>query len=48
LRASNLEAQQFYRCLGFEEVGWTVGYYRKRETALRMILRLRESSPGDS
>ena len=48
LRATNLEAQQFYRCLGFEEVGWTVGYYRKRETALRMIMRLRESPPGAS
>lgn len=41
LRAGNIEAQQFYRCLGFEEIGWTAGYYRRRETALRMALRLR-------
>jgi [ribosomal protein S18]-alanine N-acetyltransferase len=46
LRANNLEAQHFYRCLGFEEVGWTVGYYRRRETALRMALRLREPTAG--
>ena len=46
LRANNLEAQHFYRCLGFEEVGWTVGYYRRRETALRMALRLREPNAG--
>jgi ribosomal protein S18 acetylase RimI-like enzyme len=42
LRASNLGAQQFYRRLGFEETGWTAGYYRRRETALRMALRLRQ------
>ena len=46
LRAGNLEAQHFYRCLGFEEIGWTVGYYRQRETALRMALRLREPTAG--
>ena len=46
LRAGNEEAQHFYRCLGFEEVGWTVGYYRRRETALRMALRLREPAAG--
>ena len=46
LRAGNLEAQHFYRCLGFEEIGWTVGYYRRRETALRMALRLREPAAG--
>lgn len=48
LRAGNIEAQHFYRCLGFEEIGWTVGYYRKRETALRMALRLREPAAGSS
>jgi [ribosomal protein S18]-alanine N-acetyltransferase len=48
LRAGNVEAQHFYRCLGFEEIGWTVGYYRRRETALRMALRLRESAAGSS
>jgi ribosomal-protein-alanine N-acetyltransferase len=46
LRAGNMEAQHFYRSLGFEEVGWTVGYYRQRETALRMALQLREPSAG--
>ncbi|HKB84495.1 MAG TPA: GNAT family N-acetyltransferase [Burkholderiales bacterium] len=46
LRAGNVEAQHFYACLGFEEVGWTVGYYRQRETALRMALRLRQSASG--
>ena len=46
LRAGNVEAQHFYRCLGFEEIGWTAGYYRRRETALRMALRLRESATG--
>lgn len=46
LRAGNQEAQLFYSSLGFEEVGWTAGYYRRRETALRMALRLREPLPG--
>jgi ribosomal-protein-alanine N-acetyltransferase len=46
LRAANVEAQHFYRCLGFEEIGWTAGYYRRRETALRMALRLRDSTTG--
>ena len=47
LRAGNVEAQHFYRCLGFEETGWTVGYYRRRETALRMALRLRQPIAGN-
>ncbi|HVY08501.1 MAG TPA: GNAT family N-acetyltransferase [Burkholderiales bacterium] len=46
LRAGNVEAQHFYRCLGFEEIGWTAGYYRRRETALRMALKLRRSAAG--
>lgn len=46
LRAGNLGTQHFYRCLGFEETGWTVGYYRRRETALRMALRLRQPIAG--
>ncbi len=48
LRAGNADAQQFYLSLGFEETGLTAGYYRQRETALRMALRLRaptEDSP---
>ena len=48
LRANNVEAQHFYRCLGFEEIGWTVGYYRRRETALRMALRLRQPTAGST
>ena len=47
LRAGNVEAQHFYRGLGFEETGWTVGYYRRRETALRMALRLRQPIAGN-
>ena len=47
LRAGNMEAQHFYRSLGFQEIGWTVGYYRQRETALRMALSLREPSSGN-
>lgn len=48
LRAGNVEAQHFYRGLGFEETGWTAGYYRRRETALRMALRLRQPIAGNS
>jgi ribosomal-protein-alanine N-acetyltransferase len=48
LRAGNVEAQHFYRRLGFEEIGWTVGYYRRRETALRMALRLRAPAADGS
>ena len=48
LRANNVVAQHFYRSLGFEEAGWAVGYYRGRETALRMALHLRRQSAGRS
>ena len=48
LRATNVAAQHFYRSLGFEEAGWAVGYYRGRETALRMALHLRRQSAGRS
>ena len=48
LRATNVVAQHFYRSLGFEEAGWAVGYYRGRETALRMALQLRLQSAGRS
>ena len=48
LRATNVVGQQFYRSLGFEEAGWAVGYYRGRETALRMVLHLRRQSAGRS
>ncbi len=43
LRAGNLEAQAFYRALGFVETGRVSGYYRGRENALRMALGLRSA-----
>ena len=36
LRASNLDAQRFYRSQGYAETERVPGYYRGRETALRM------------
>jgi [ribosomal protein S18]-alanine N-acetyltransferase len=44
LRASNAPALAFYRSLGFSETFRVPGYYRGRETALRMIRMLR--APG--
>lgn len=41
LRASNVPAYAFYRALGFAETIRVPGYYRGRETALRMIRMLR-------
>ena len=41
LRASNLAAYRLYRSLGFAETLRVPGYYRGRETAIRMILMLR-------
>lgn len=46
LRAANHEARQFYRALGFEEAGYAPGYYRGRESALRMRLNLRPAALG--
>lgn len=46
LRTANREARQFYRALGFEEAGYAPGYYRGRETALRMRLDLRPAALG--
>jgi ribosomal-protein-alanine N-acetyltransferase len=46
LRAANRDARQFYRALGFEETGYAPGYYRGRETALRMRLNLRPAALG--
>lgn len=40
LRASNAGAYAFYRSLGFAETFRVPGYYRGRETALRMIRML--------
>jgi ribosomal-protein-alanine N-acetyltransferase len=41
LRAGNLPAYRLYRSLGFAETLRVPGYYRGRETAIRMILMLR-------
>ncbi|MGH8245375.1 MAG: GNAT family N-acetyltransferase [Gammaproteobacteria bacterium] len=46
LRTANCDARQFYRALGFEETGYAPGYYRGRETALRMRLDLRPAALG--
>lgn len=44
LRAGNMAARRFYRSLGFDEVGLLHGYYQQRESALRMVLDLRQSA----
>jgi ribosomal-protein-alanine N-acetyltransferase len=44
LRADNRPAYALYRKLGFEETSRLAGYYRGRETAVRMIRVLR--TPG--
>jgi ribosomal-protein-alanine N-acetyltransferase len=41
LRAQNKDAYAFYRALGFDETLRLPGYYRGRETAVRMIRVLR-------
>jgi ribosomal-protein-alanine N-acetyltransferase len=41
LRANNVPALAFYRSLGFAETFRVPGYYRGRETAVRMIRMLR-------
>ena len=41
VRASNDEARSFYYDLGCEECGTIAGYYGGRETAVRMVRRLR-------
>jgi [ribosomal protein S18]-alanine N-acetyltransferase len=41
LRASNTAAYALYRSLGFSETFRVPGYYRGRETALRMLRMLR-------
>ena len=44
LRASNTPACAFYRSVGFSETFRVPGYYRGRETAMRMIRMLRVPS----
>jgi ribosomal-protein-alanine N-acetyltransferase len=46
LRATNAPAFEFYRALGFVETFRVPGYYRGRETAVRMIRVLRVPDSG--
>src|SRR5690242_14829095 len=46
LRAGNGAAFAFYRSLGFVETFRVPGYYRGRETAVRMLRMLRHGSQG--
>jgi len=41
MRAQNTAAHAFYRALGFSETLRLAGYYRGRETAIRMLRVLR-------
>ncbi|MDA1118064.1 MAG: GNAT family N-acetyltransferase [Proteobacteria bacterium] len=45
LRTGNEAARGFYRALGFDETIVVPGYYRGRESALRMIRVLRATGP---
>jgi ribosomal-protein-alanine N-acetyltransferase len=46
LRAQNREAQDFYRVLGYCEVGRVPGYYQGVEAAIRMERDVRVSRPA--
>jgi ribosomal-protein-alanine N-acetyltransferase len=46
LRAENREAQDFYRALGYHEVGRVSGYYQGIEAAIRMERDVRVSRPA--
>jgi ribosomal-protein-alanine N-acetyltransferase len=46
LRAENREAQDFYRALGYQEVGRVSGYYQGIEAAIRMERDVRVSRPA--
>jgi ribosomal-protein-alanine N-acetyltransferase len=45
LRSGNEAARAFYRAMGFDETIVVPGYYRGRESALRMIRVLRATGP---
>lgn len=45
LRTNNEAARGFYRAMGFDETIVVPGYYRGRESALRMIRVLRATGP---
>ena len=47
LRARNAAAFAFYRSLGFVETFRVPGYYRGRETAVRMLRMLRRQAAGN-
>ena len=44
LRTSNDDARRFYLALGFIEAAYIPGYYRGRETAVRMVRDLRPAN----
>jgi len=44
LRTSNDDARRFYLALGFTEAAYIPGYYRGRETAVRMVRELRPAN----
>lgn len=46
LRAENREARDFYRALGYREVGHVPGYYQGVEAAIRMERDVRVSRPA--
>jgi ribosomal-protein-alanine N-acetyltransferase len=46
LRAQNREARDFYRALGYREVGHVPGYYQGIEAAIRMERDVRVSRPA--
>lgn len=46
LRAQNSAAQDFYRALGYREVGHVPGYYQGIEAAIRMERDVRISRPA--
>ena len=46
LRAQNAAAQDFYRSLGYREVGRVPGYYQGLEAAIRMERDVRVSRPA--
>ena len=46
LRAQNRAAYMFYRALNFEQTLRITGYYRGRETAIRMMRLLRTPGPA--
>ncbi len=48
LRAGNAAAFAFYRSLGFVETFRVPGYYRGRETAVRMLRMLRRQAAGNA